>query len=269
MKKQKEMDRYEKQQHIVYLTSSLSKTVEGISLKQEKGNKDHNEKTIVLRPQMTKDEMDELIEKKKADYFRHLLRKPNKSEVHVHSLVLTYEPYMIISAKYEADFYRKAVHTIKVGHEVKEVVLQEGTFPTSSKLSVLGRVEGKHGKNKIDLELEEHVFVEVEKEMTIDQHGKEREMTYKVHSNTQENYPSKILEKNNKKDFEFTKELAIQKLKDRISERKIDSEIRDLNENFTVNEIFQVYVPIYEARLVGPRKKVEIMRVDAVKKKVM
>ncbi len=61
----------------------------------------------------------------------------------------------------------------------------------------------------------------------------------------------------------------IQKLKDKLSERKTDSEIRDLNENFTVHEIFQVYVPIYEARLVGPKKKVEIMRVDAVKNKVI
>ena len=269
MKKQKEMNKHEKQQNVVYFISSSTNIVEGTSLKQEKGNKDHKEKIIVLRPQMTKDEIDELVEKKKVDFFRHLLTKPDKSEVHVHSLVLTYEPYMIISGKYEADFYRKAVHTIKVGHEVREVVFQEGTFPTLSKSSVLEKMESKRGKNKIDLELEEHVFVEVEKEITIDQHGKEREMAYKVHSNTQENYPDKILEKSNKKDFEFTKESAIQKLKDKISGKKIDSEIRDLNENFTVNEIFQVYVPIYEARLVGPRKKVEIMRVDAVKKKVM
>ena len=176
---------------------------------------------------------------------------------------------MIISGKYEADFYRKAVHTIKVDNNVREVVLQEGVFTTSSKSSVLGKMEGKRSKNKIDLELEEHVFVEMEKEITIDQHGKEREMTYKVHSNTQENYPDKILETNNKKDFEFTKEFAIQKLKDKLRERKIDSEIRDLKENFTVHEIFQVYVPIYEARLVGPKKKVEIMRVDAVKNKVI
>ena len=238
-------------------------------MKQENDNKDHREKIIVLRPLMTKDEIDELVEEKKTDYFRHLLRKPDKSEVHVHSIVLTYEPYMIISGKYEADFYRKAVHTIKVDNNVREVVLQEGIFPTSSKSSVLGKMEGKRSKNKIDLELEEHVFVELETEITIDQHGKERKMTYKVHSNTQENYPNKILEKNNKKDFEFTKEFAIQKLKDKLSEREIDSDVRDLNENFTVNEIFQVYIPIYEARLVGPRKKVEIMRVDAVKQKVV
>ena len=266
MKKPEEIKKNEK--YAIYLILS-SKATETISLKQEKNDKDHKEKIIVLRPQMTKNEIAELVEKKKADYFRHLLRKPDKSKVHVHSLILTYEPYMIISGKYEADFYRKTVHTIKVDNNVREVILQEGIFPTSSKLSVLGKIEGKRSKNKIDLELEEHVFVEMEKEITIDQHGMEREMAYKVHSNTQENYPNKILEKNNKKEFEFTKEFAIQKLKDKLNERKIDSEIRDLNENFTLNEIFQVYVPIYEARLIGPKKNVEIMRVDAVKNKVL
>ena len=119
------------------------------------------------------------------------------------------------------------------------------------------------------MELEEHVWSEEEEEITIDHHGQERDFSYKVHTNIQENYPKRILEKNNKKDFEFTKENAIQKLNDKLRERQIDFEVRDLNEKFTINEILEVYIPIYEARLVGPKKKVEIMRVDAVKKKVI
>ena len=244
------------------------KDAKAITLKRNK-KKSHKSKTIVLRSQMTVDEIDELVEKKKANYFRHLLRKPGRSEVHVHSLVLTYEPYMIVSGKYEADFFRKAVHTIKVDNKVKEVVLQEGMFPVSAKSSILGKIERKHGKNHVDLELEEHVWSEQEEEITIDHHGEERDFSYKVHANIQENYPKRILEKNNKKDFEFTKEDAIQKLNDKLRERQIDFEVRDLNEKFTINEILEVYIPIYEARLVGPKKKVEIMRVDAVKKKVI
>ena len=46
-------------------------------------------------------------------------------------------------------------------------------------------------------------------------------------------------------------------------------DVRDLNENLTINEITEIYVPIYEARLIGPKKKVEILRFDAVKKKVL
>ena len=248
--------------------SNKRKDTKQITLKQNK-QKHRKTKVIVLRPQMTDNEINELVEKKKTNYFRHLLKKPDRSEVHVHSLVLTYEPYMIVSGKYEANFFRKAIHTIKVDPKVKEVVLQEGVFPISSKSSVLTKIEGKRGKNHIDLELEEHVFVEEEKEITIDHHGQERDFSYKVHTNNQENYPKRALDKNNKKDFEFTEEFAIQKLKDKLMENQIDFEVRDLNEKFTVNEILEVYIPIYEARLVGPRKKVEIMRVDAVKNKVV
>ena len=57
------MNKHEKQQHIVYFISSSSKTVEVTSLKQEKGDKVHK-KIIVLRPQMTKDKIDKLVEKK-------------------------------------------------------------------------------------------------------------------------------------------------------------------------------------------------------------
>lgn len=48
--------------------------METISLKQDR-DESHKEKIIVLRPQMTNDEIEELVEKKKADHFRHLLRK--------------------------------------------------------------------------------------------------------------------------------------------------------------------------------------------------
>jgi len=37
----------------------------------------------------------------------------------------------------------------------------------------------------------------------------------------------------------------------------------------TVNEINEIYVPVYEARLIGPKKKVGILRLDAVRKKVL
>ena len=33
-----------------------------------------------------------------------------------------------------------------------------------------------------------------------------------------------------------------------------------------LREINEVYVPIYEARLIGPKKKVGIIRIDAVRK---
>ena len=46
-------------------------------------------------------------------------------------------------------------------------------------------------------------------------------------------------------------------------------EVRKLEEEFVLREISEVYVPIYEARLIGPKKKVGIIRIDSVRKKVL
>ena len=48
-----------------------------------------------------------------------------------------------------------------------------------------------------------------------------------------------------------------------------ESGIKSLKEDVKINEILEVYVPIYESRLVGPRKKIKLLRIDAVRKKVL
>ena len=45
--------------------------------------------------------------------------------------------------------------------------------------------------------------------------------------------------------------------------------IENLKEEFVLREISEVYVPIYEARLIGPKKKVGIIRIDSVRKKIL
>ena len=92
-----------------------------------------------------------------------MLQKPSKTEVHVHSLKLSYEAFLILSGKYNADFYRKVIHTINVKPNVKEIIVGGYTFPVKHGKGVLGRLQTKiksstRKKNQIDLEIEEHVF---------------------------------------------------------------------------------------------------------------
>ena len=42
-----------------------------------------------------------------------------------------------------------------------------------------------------------------------------------------------------------------------------------IEEEFVLREITEVFVPIYEARLIGPKKKVGIIRIDAVRNKIL
>jgi len=230
----------------------------------------YESKIIVLKKNLSFDLVGQLIEEKKTNEFRSLLRKPKKSEVHVHSLTLFYEAFLIISGKYTADFFRKAVHTINVDYNVKEVVLGDGVFPVKTKSGVWKSLGGKTSKNKIELELEEHVYIDDEDQMVFDHHGKEIEFPFKINSKTIENYPKRILDQNdgNVKRPEMKYDAAIDKLTLKLK-RPFDPDVRDLHDEFTVDRIDEVYVPIFEARLIGPKKKVGILRVDAVRKKIL
>ena len=230
---------------------------------------DYDTSTIVFLKKVDDDQAKEIVSQKKTNVFRKLLRKPKPDEVHVQSLQLFYESILIVSGKYSADFYRKAVHPITVDYNVSEVVLGGGIFPIRSKSMIMKKIS-KKGKNKVDLKLEEHVFFEKEDQAAFDHHGREIKLPYKINSKTIENYPTKILkmyEKNVKKP-EITYESVINKLAQKLKTHS-ESDVRELNDEFLVKEVIEAYVPIYEARLIGPKKKVGLLRIDSVRNKIL
>lgn len=224
----------------------------------------------MLRKNIDETEAMEIVKQKKTSPFKSLLTRPKKEEVHVHSLKLYYECILMVSGKYIADYFRKATHTISVDSNVNEVVLGDGTFPVRSKSALEKAFVGKRGKNKIDMNLEEHVFVEEEDELIFDHHGREIKFPFKVNSKTIENYPKRLLQKDesNVKKPELTYDAAIEKLQSHLK-KPMEVDVRALNDEFVLREITEVYVPIFEARLIGPKKKVGLIRIDAVRKKVL
>ena len=243
-----------KEQHLIVNTEKKQKT-----------------KVIVLRPKTDELEIQEIVNKKKAKMFRHFLKTPKPEEVHVHSLLLIYEPLMILSGTYNADFLRKSIHEVRVDRNVSEIIFGEGIFPASNfdASSSSKKIGSKIRKNTVPLELEEHVFVSEEKELVLDHHGKPRDFRYKVDAKDVENYPNQVLKKNSHKEFEITEDAAIKRLVESLQSHDTIDDIRDLNENLVVHEVTMIYVPIYEARLIGPKKKVEILRFDAIKNKLL
>ena len=232
-------------------------------------------KTVVLRPTLDLSDAEQIVENRKTSRFRSMLQKPSKTEVHVHSLKLSYEAFLILSGKYNADFYRKVIHTINVKPNVKEILVGGYTFPVKQGKGVLGRLRTKvksstRKKNQIDLEIEEHVFLEEEKEVAFDHHGKEIKMPYKMSSEFIESYPRRTLEKtkNSVKKPEITYDAAVERLITKLK-KSVSIGRRNLEETITVNEIIELYVPIYEARLIGPKKNVRLMRIDSIRKKVL
>ena len=233
-------------------------------------NDDYDVKFIVIRKNLEEEEAMSIIEQKKTDPFKSLLSRPKKEDIHIDSLKLCYESSLIVSGKYSANYFRKAVHTIDVDSNVHAVVLGDGVFPVRSKSGLEKAFVGKRGKNKVDLNLEEHVFVENEDELTFDHHGLAVELPFKIDSKTIENYPKKILENNlfTIKKPEFTYDSAIENLQIHLK-KPLESDVRDLKDEFMLHDITEVYVPIFEARLSDPKKKIEIIRIDAVRKKIL
>lgn len=227
-------------------------------------------KTIVLKKTIKEQDASVIIEDKKTSLFKKLLKKPKREDVHVHSLNLYYECMLTVSGKYIADYYRKATHTISVDSNVQEIVFGDGVFPIRSKSTLQKAFTVARSKNKVDLQLEEHVFIEEENELVFDHHGTETKFPYKINSKTIENYPQRLLEENlsNVKKPETTHDAAVEKLK-AFLKKPMDPDVRKLTEEFVLKEIAEVYVPVFEARLIGPNKKIGLLRIDAVRNKIL
>ena len=225
---------------------------------------------VVLKKNLDEEGAMEIVEKRKTAPFRKLLSGPKPGEVHVDSLTLTYECTLIVSGRYVADYYRKATHTITVPHNVREVVLGGGVFGAKTRSGISKALSGSKAKNKISIGLEEHVFLDEKDEVAFDHHGRKAKFRHKASPEELEHYPDKILgqDHGSVKGMEITRDAAIEQLATALK-KPIESEVRDLNEEFELVRLTEAYVPVYEARLVGPKEKVGLLRIDAVRKKVL
>ena len=187
---------------------------------------------------MDLDVAEDMVDNRKVKLFQTLLRKPKKSEIHLHSLKLFYEACLLLSGKYSADFIRDTKHTIHVDKNVRELILDDKVYPISQKKSMFSKLEPTW-KNKIKIEFQERLVIENEDDIAFDHHGKEIDLSY---ANTQkiiEKYPRKILNEDNDniKKSEITVDAAINKL---ISKLKKPTEkgIKSLDEKIEFCDIF-------------------------------
>jgi len=226
-------------------------------------------KTIALKPQIDADIADDMVDSRKVKIFQTLLKKPKKSEIHLHSLKLFYEACLLLSGKYSADFIRDTAHSITVDKDVRELIMDDKVYPVAQKKSVFSKLEPTR-KNKVKIEFQERLIIENEDDIAFDHHGKEINLSYKNTQKIIEKHPRRILneESDNIKKPEITIDAAIKKLTSKLK-KPTDKGIKSLNEKIEFSDVLEVYVPIYEARLIGPKKKIKILRIDAVRKKIL
>jgi len=65
---------------------------------------------------------------KKSIELKKILTKPKREEVHVHSIKLYYEAILMVSGIYIANFFRKAIHPIKVDFNCKRRIFHASIY---------------------------------------------------------------------------------------------------------------------------------------------
>ena len=226
-------------------------------------------KIISLKPLLDSDAAEEMIDSRKVKSFQTLLHKPKKSEIHLHSITLHFESILLLSGKYSVDFIRDAEHTLSVDKDVQEVIISDEVFPVKKKHGVLSKLEPSF-KNKIKILMQERVMLENTADISFDHHGKEINLSYNDTVKLLEKHPKKTIneDKESIRKPEITIAAAKSKLISKLK-KPADAGTKSSEEIFDFRDILEIYVPIYEARLIGPKKRIKIVRIDAVRKKIL
>ena len=115
--------------------------------------KNRDKKTVVLRKKIDETEVLKILDDKKTSLFKSLFSRPKKSDIHIHSVKLSYECILMISGKYVANYFRKATHSISVDSNVSAVVLGDDIFSVRTKSNFKKAiVSGKiiYSKNRLN-----------------------------------------------------------------------------------------------------------------------
>lgn len=177
-------------------------------------------------------------EKLKSQLFAKFgLFKPKSDEIQFVSSELYYEPYIVINGKYFIDYYRKYVYNIKVGQEVKEVVLLNKKFiPETTKSSKRQKL--------ISVNSEERLTNEAKAFMVLDGNGK-KAIIDKIQSAPSSKNPKKVIKKCKIK--ELPKNFEVNLLRNKIARRPKDLS-KIIIEIFEVSERTVIYTPRFKLR---------------------
>jgi hypothetical protein len=223
--------------------------------------------TIVLKTKLMPQDIVEILNTKKTSLFGSALRRPKADEITIKNPQLFLEQVIFVSGNYDVDFNRDVSYTVKVDSDVREVVIGSERFPIVNESGVWKKMKQGVGMTKQDLEIgvTEKAVKNATDSLYLDNHGLETTFPYSINSDIIENFAQRILDvnkehirKNNVKDSEVFSMLG-QKFRDDTS-----SNIEINQEDFTITEFLEIFVPVYETECYDKKKKVAIARIDAV-----
>jgi len=191
--------------------------------------------------------------------------KPRPEEIRVVSVDKCYEPYVLIDAKYNIDYYKKRVYTLNVDNETEEIRILGQTYKPETEVSPTGE-----SRKVIKIEAEECLSYEDKAYMILDKTGREIPPD-EVPSAPSEEHPQKILKEFAKRTgrVKFSPQREIEMVKARVAKRPPGAD-RVENELFQISEHAVIYSPIYEITFRNVKTGEEkVIRIDGVTAKIV
>lgn len=230
----------------------------------------------ILKLQVKPFDAKKVMEEKKTLCFGSVFTRPNHKDVFLKEPELIYEQMAYVKCNCSVDYLRKASYQIKVDKNVREVIIGNAKFCVLSEENFLKKFEKKvkegiQFKHDITLHGEEHIVKEITKRLYFDNHGnKILKFPYKLDSKYLENNPQRILDihKDYIKKIDLTEKELLEKIFQEINEG-LESDIKINSQNFVIQEYFEIFIPIYEARVFDSKKRESIIRVDGITGKVL
>lgn len=230
--------------------------------------------TVILKPNASLEQIKDLVDKKKTSMFGTAFTRPKPDDVGVSSTDLFFEPIWKIVGEYNIDFYRKNTHQISVDPHVKEIVVGTGVFPAITESGTWKKfkdsIKIREKKNKIDIPVEEHVEIYLESELYLNSQGQKIEPNLKIESKNIENFSEEFiaLNKNNMRTSGLTENQAVDVFLTLVKS-DIGEYLRIVSERLVVSVFEQIFLPVYEIRLVDAKNTTKILRIDGMDSKIL
>ncbi len=167
-------------------------------------------------------------------FIRYGFFKPKSEEIQFVSIDKYYEPYIVTSGKYLIDYYRKCAYVIRVGEEVREVVLLDHKF--------LPEQASNRDASIIKLRGEERIVNKAKAFLVLNKNGQDAVLDT-VPSAPSEKNPAEVIEKSGIP--ELAQDADVGFVRERIAKRPKDIS-RIVTEIFEISERTVIYTPIFK-----------------------
>jgi len=183
-------------------------------------------------------------------FMKYFFFKPSSEDIQFVSMDKYYEPYIVASGKYMIDYYRKCAYTVKVGAEVREVVLLDNKFLPEKALDTNASVIKLHG--------EERIVNEAKAFYVLNKNGQDAVLDT-VPSASSEKNPAEVIQQAGIP--ELAPDADANFVRERLAKRPKDIS-RIVSEIFDVSERTVIYTPrfklVYKNVMTGEEKVLEL-----------